>query len=276
MEYEAIGVDGVRIRWKEQGQGPAVIFLHGIPTSPALWRLVIPQVRSARCLAWEMVGYGSSIKQGWEGDISVAQQADYLIAWMDALHLDHAVLVGHDLGGGVAQIAAVRHPGRVRGLVLINSICYDSWPIPSVKVMRALSPLVALLPNALFYLIFSLMLYRGHDDVECAQESIRAHWPHYASTDGAAAFARQVRALDVHDTLAVAGGLPHLRLPARLVWGDADLFQKIHYGERLARDLDAPLDRIEGGKHFVPEDHSDRVAEAVNTLLEALATKDSR
>jgi pimeloyl-ACP methyl ester carboxylesterase len=47
--------------------------------------------------------------------------------------MGRAVLVGHDLGGGVAQIAAVRAPGRCAGLVLANSIGYDSWPIPSVR-----------------------------------------------------------------------------------------------------------------------------------------------
>jgi pimeloyl-ACP methyl ester carboxylesterase len=52
-----------------------------------------------------------------------------------------------------------------------------------------------------------------------------------------------------------------------VVWGEADQFQKIEYGERLARDLGAELHRIPGGKHFVPEDHPEAIAEAVNTLL---------
>ena len=57
-------------------------------------------------------------------------------------------------------------------------------------------------------------------------------------------------------------------MPARLVWGAADQFQKIGYGYRLAYELKAPIERIEDGKHFVPEDHPERVATAVNELLE--------
>ena len=86
-------------------------------------------------LAWEMVGYGASIQEGWDRYISVAKQVDYIASWMREVGLESAFLVGHDLGGGVAQILAVRQPELVRGLILTNSICYDSWPMPSVKAM---------------------------------------------------------------------------------------------------------------------------------------------
>ncbi len=70
------------------------------------------------------------------------------------------------------------------------------------------------------------------------------------------------------DTLAVADRLRNLNLPARLVWGTADRFQKIEVGERLARDLHAPRRRIEGAKHFTPEDHPEAVAAEINPLLD--------
>lgn len=59
-----------------------------------------------------------------------------------------------------------------------------------------------------------------------------------------------------------------LRIPTHLIWGAADRFQSVGYGYRLAHDLNARLERIEGGKHFVPEDHPERVAKVVNDLLE--------
>lgn len=268
MESRDVEVNGIRMRWEEQGEGPPVVFVHGIPTSPRLWRHVIPQV-SARSLAWEMVGYGASIEEGRERDISVAKQADYLASWMRAVGLnDGALVVGHDLGGGVAQILAVRHPELVRGLVLTNAICYDSWPIPSVRAMRAMGAAIERLPNNVFRLVYSSFLHQGHDDRERAKESIAEHWPYYERAGGAAAMIRQVRSLDVNDTLAVADRIPELDVPARIVWGAADRFQKIGYGYRLAYELGAPLDRIEGGKHFVPEDHPERVAAAVNDLVQ--------
>jgi pimeloyl-ACP methyl ester carboxylesterase len=176
------------------------------------------------------------------------------------------------IGGGVAQILAVRQPELVRGVVLMNSICYDSWPIPSVNAMGAMGPAVERLPNSVFRQVYSALLHRGHDNRERAKESIEEYWPYYERAGGAAAMIQQVRSLNVNDTLAIVDQIPNLDVPARLVWGAADSFQKIGYGYRLAYELKAPIERIEDGKHFVPEDHPEQVAAAVNGLLEQTAS----
>lgn len=269
MESKSITAGGIKMRWLEAGDGPiVVVFVHGIPTNPLLWRHVVPLVRNARCCAWEMVGYGDSTPAGEGRDISVGRQADYLLSWMDAVGLHSALLAGHDLGGGVVQIAAVRRPSACYGLFLTNAIGYDSWPIPSVKMMRATGGVVRHLPNALFRVIYRSFIHRGHDDAERAGEAVECHWPFYARHGGAAAFVRQVRSLDVRDTLAVADSLSKLGVPARVAWGVDDQFQKAEYGERLARDLGARLTQIDGGKHFTPEDHPDVIARELNALVD--------
>lgn len=257
------------MRWLEAGAGKPVIFLHGLPTSPELWRHVIPLVTGARCLAWEMVGYGASIPEGHGRDISVARQADYLLEWMRVIGVEQAILVGHDLGGGIAQIAAVRHPKRVQDLVLMNAIAYDAWPILPVKIVRGLGMGVERLPNQSFEPALRLFINQNHDNRGRAEESFQKHWRHYAASgSAAAAFVRQVRSLDTRDTSTIADRLTTLRIPAKLIWGAADRFLTIGIGYRLAHDLNARLERIEGGKHFVPEDHPERVAKVVNDLLE--------
>ncbi len=257
------------MRWEERGEGEPVVFVHGIPTSPRLWRHVIPKVNNARCLAWEMVGYGASIPEGAGRDISVARQAGYLADWMREVGLGGgAVIVGHDLGGGVAQILAVRHPELVWGLVFANSICYDNWPIFPVRAMRATGPATARLPDPVFRLLYTGFLLGLHDDRGVARESAAEHRRYYERTEGAAALVRQARSLNVRDTLEVSSRILELEVPACLVWGAADQFLEIDYGYRLAYDLGAHIERIEGGKHFVPEDHPEEVAAAVNELLE--------
>lgn len=181
-----------------------------------------------------MVGYGESMSQGAGRDITVAGQAGYLDRWMDHLDLDAAILVGHDLGGGVVQILAVRNPTRAAGLVLTNAIGYDSWPIPSVKAVRALGGMLRHVPSTWLAASLRAFLARGHDDSAVASDSANVHLPHYARPGGAEAFVRQVRSFDVRDTLAVQDDLKELDLPAAVVWGEADRFQKIEYGERFA------------------------------------------
>ncbi len=273
MASKEAHVNGIRMRWEEEGAGPPVVLLHGLPTSPRLWRDVTPLVEGARTLAWEMVGYGDSIAEGRGRDLSVAAQAEYLVSWMQEIGLDRAVLVGHDLGGGVAQIAAVRHPERVSGLVFGNTICYDNWPVLPIQAMAKTGAVVEQLPDELFRYALYALFQQGHDRPDRIEEAKAEHWPPYAAAEerAAEAFVRQVQALDVHDTLAIVDRLPDLDVPARIVWGAAHRFLKIGYGYRLAYDLDAPLDRIEGGKHFVPEDHPKRLAAAVQAVLGEVA-----
>ena len=94
-------VDGIAMRWEEEGDGLPLVLVHGIPTCPALWRHLVPRITGARCLAWEMVGYGGSIPEGRSRDISIARQADHLLAWLNTIGVERAVFAGHDLGGGV-------------------------------------------------------------------------------------------------------------------------------------------------------------------------------
>ncbi|MPZ00982.1 MAG: alpha/beta fold hydrolase [Actinophytocola sp.] len=269
MNDRSATVDGIGMRWTDQGDGEPVVFLHGIPTSPRLWRHVLPLVTSARCLAWEMVGYGQSMPAGRERDISVASQADYLRMWLAHVGIEKPAIVGHDLGGGVAQIFAARHPEQVSGLVLINSICYDSWPIPSVKAMQRMPQALRQLPDLAIYPMFVSLLRRGHDDTAIGKESIREHWEAYETHGAARSLFAQMSALDKRDTLAIASRLSQLHLPGTVIWGVADQFQKLRYGQRLAADLGTELIGIDGGKHFVPEDHPDQVAAVVNDLLKA-------
>lgn len=270
-------VAGIPMRWEEQGAGMPVVLVHGIPTGPALWRRVMPRVEGARLLAWEMVGYAASIAEGRERAIGVATQADYLRQWLDAMGLERVVLAGHDLGGGVAHILAVKHPDRCAGLLLTNCVGFDSWPIPSVKLLRTIGVLVRRFPDIVVKKgIFQMIMRRGHDNQSIASESLEAHWAHYAASfhGSGDALIQQIRALDVRDTLHISPRLNELRgLPARVVWGDADSFQKVEYGERFARELGVPLERIDGGKHFTPEDHPDRIAGALASLVREVQSR---
>jgi haloalkane dehalogenase len=97
-----------------------VVFLHGNPTSSYLWRNVIPYVAGqARCLAADLIGMGESGKP----DIAyrLADHVRYLDAWFDAMGLGEVVIVGHDWGGTLGMDWAARHPGRVRGIAVIET-----------------------------------------------------------------------------------------------------------------------------------------------------------
>lgn len=104
---------------------------------------------------------------------------------MAELDLGRAVLVGHDLGGGVVQNRAVSNAQRCAALLLTNAIGYDSWPIPSVKMLRGMVPLVRRLPNAVVRsTIFGMLVARGHYNAAMARESMWLHRERYAGSGG--------------------------------------------------------------------------------------------
>ena len=113
MQSHTARVQDIPMRWEESGSGDPVILVHGIPTCPALWRHVAPLIQKRRVLAWERVGYGSSIPEGRDRDISVAAQAGYLAAWMEDQGIARAVF----------QMRA-RHAKRAHAGPFSRSVCF--------------------------------------------------------------------------------------------------------------------------------------------------------
>ena len=114
------------ISYVDEGRGAPLVLVHGIPTWGFLWSGVLTALAMThRVLIPDLLGYGYSDRR--EGfDRSISRQAEALDAWMDRLGVVDAAVVGHDIGGGVAQHLAIRFPQRVSRLCLMNSICYDS------------------------------------------------------------------------------------------------------------------------------------------------------
>jgi pimeloyl-ACP methyl ester carboxylesterase len=113
---------GVTLEYAEHGHasGIPVVFLHGVTDS---WRsfepLFVRLPPTIRALALTQRGHGRSSKPA-EG-YTYTHFSEDLRAFLDALHLPKAVIVGHSMGGMVAQRFAVDYPGRVAGLVLLAS-----------------------------------------------------------------------------------------------------------------------------------------------------------
>lgn len=278
MTERTLAVDGLMVRWEEGGDpdGIPTVLIHGLPTSPRLWRYVVPRLEGARIIAWELIGYGGSIPLGEGRDVSMSAQAEYLASALPRAGIDSAVLVGHDLGGGVVQALAVHRPDLVRGIVLIDSVSLDSWPVGMVRFVRSMGPVFRHMPNAIIKTMIKSMLRRGHADATAAIESFWEHWPFYEKSDAGAAFVRQVQALDNQETMQLTSELSRIEVPARVVWGAGDPFHKLEYAHRLSTLLRAPLDAVDGARHFVPEDFPDRAAAAINSLLRELSAPGAR
>ena len=105
--------------YKESGSGPAVVFLHGIGGNRHAFDAQIePMQDRFRCVAWDMPGYGGSAPMA---DMTFDTLSAALGALLDHLGLQRAHLVGHSMGGMVAQTFVARHAERVDKLVLAQT-----------------------------------------------------------------------------------------------------------------------------------------------------------
>src|SRR5512132_2898485 len=115
----AHGGSGVRLHWEDTGgSGPPVLLVMGLGMNATGWWRTVPVLAQAglRVLAFDNRGVGRSDRP--PGPYTVAEMADDCAAVLDAAGEETAHVYGISLGGMIAQEFALRHPGRLRSLVL--------------------------------------------------------------------------------------------------------------------------------------------------------------
>ncbi|HNM11307.1 MAG TPA: alpha/beta fold hydrolase [Mycobacterium sp.] len=119
-ELKYLELHGDRLAYQDEGQGDAILLLHGMAGSSQTWRSVIrPLSRKYRVIAPDLLGHGSSAKP--RSDYSLGAFAVLLRDLLDELGVARATIVGHSLGGGVAMQFVYQHPDYCERLVLIGS-----------------------------------------------------------------------------------------------------------------------------------------------------------
>src|SRR5438034_1130402 len=115
---------GQRVAFLESGvrtRGPVVVLLHGLAGSSSTWRPILPLLgRHAHVIAPDLLGHGRSAKPPG-GDYSLGAYAAGVRDLLVILGLDHATVIGHSLGGGVAMQFAYQFPELTERLVLVAS-----------------------------------------------------------------------------------------------------------------------------------------------------------
>jgi pimeloyl-ACP methyl ester carboxylesterase len=227
-----------RIAYFEKGQGPAALFVHGVPVNGYHWRNVIERVQDRRrCIAVDLMGLGYTEIAPTQ-DVSFTAQARMLAEVIDSLGIDKVDLVGNDSGGAIAQIFAANNPQRLTSLVLTNCDVHDGWPPPQVL------PIMEHCRKGTLAQIFqgtldrpdlareryargeSAPLFRSYADPSIlTDELIRLYLePLLSSPQRIDAFARYWLGFDNKHTLAIHSQLKQLQVPTLIVWGLKDIF----------------------------------------------------
>ncbi|UYG07847.1 alpha/beta fold hydrolase [Halomonas sp. M4R1S46] len=119
MTPRHLTLDAGRQAYRESGEGPAIVLLHGISSGAASWAPLAPYLAGYHLLAWDAPGYGDSQPLA-AAEPTAADYAARLDAWLDALGIERCVLVGHSLGAMMASAFAARRPERLAGVILAD------------------------------------------------------------------------------------------------------------------------------------------------------------
>lgn len=120
FESRFIEIEGQRLHYIDEGQGPVILFSHGTPEWCFGWRDVIKPLRQHfRCIAPDLLGMGLSDKPT-NGDYSVPAHARRLEAFIGKLGLEAVNIVGNDFGLSIALSYAINHPDNVQKISIFN------------------------------------------------------------------------------------------------------------------------------------------------------------
>ncbi len=255
---------GPTVAYRELGSGPAVLLLHGWPTSSVLWRGVMPAIAEHnRVLAPDLPGFGASDKPvDARYDFDLLERAlDGLLA---ALEIERVAVAGHDLGGPTALHWALDRPARVTGLALLNTLVYPELS-PAVREFVATMST----PDTRDRItspegLADFMRLGVTDDFDLPGEVIAAVQEPFASAEARQALARAAIGLDPRGFVDIAARLSSLTIPVRVIYGEQDriLADVADTMNRVQRDLpQAQVTALSDCGHFLQEQQPTRVGE---------------
>ena len=251
------------LRVARLGHGEPLVLLHGYPENLQIWCELVPKLAHRfETIAFDWPGMGRS--EPWPGGATPADQADRLLALLDAWKIGRATIVAQDMGAQPALVFAARHPERVNKLIVMNCLAFadekTSWEVRVLRKFGWNRTILRRFPRAVFSRAQRTFLPRG---TRLPQELREDLWETFGSAD--------VRDFIIRMCAGFQGSLARLptlygtiKRPTLVLWGEKDRhFPPVH-GERLKTAIPGSQLRIlSGAEHWMAWHQADDVAAAI-------------
>jgi len=272
MTTKQAHIDGVDIDYTDTGNGPVVLFVHGVYVTGAVWNDVVAELGDGfRCVVptWPLGAHSTSTGGA---DIGVAATVRRIVHFIEALELTDVTVVANDTGGGLV-LASLGDPtldtSRIGRLVLTNCDSYEHFPPGSFAQIVKLCRFSSALGGAVVRLLATGPGQSFFLDAVCNRpptgQRQREIFGAFATSDAARRDAVTVTAsLDPALTLRAALAIEAFDRPVTLTWGTKDKLFPLDHALRL-RDAfpHATLTEVSGSSAFVMLDAPGAVAEAI-------------
>lgn len=257
---------------RDQGEGEAVVLVHGVPTSSFLYRKVLPELeeRGLRGVAFDFPGMGLA-ERPRDFDYSWSGLAAWTGEAIDALGIERCHLVVHDIGGPVGFEWAIRNPERVASLTALNTLVnaatfHRPWTMHPFSIRGLGEAWLWTTPAFLFSELFYLQGVGSRAAVSRAE--IYAYRELVMREDRGRAFLRIMRGFELTPVKErfLLDGLAGRAYPAQIVWGRDDPALGAARREEVQRALGVAEPTLLAAKHFLQEDQPAAIAAAVASL----------
>ena len=266
-----------------------VVLLHGFPESHRTWRAVAPDLaRDHFVVAPDQRGFARSDKPEPLEAYKADRIVEDLLSLADALDLKRFTLVGHDWGGAIAWMAALRHPDRLSRLVVVNaphplvfqkSLIEDPAQRAGSQYIRAFrTPLMEKGIEAMGLETFFAKTFGSHADLSLiSKEERQAYLDEWSQPGALTAMLNWYRASEIQvpeigeeasPPLWTHMPFPHIKVPTLVVWGMKDkalLPVQLEGLGGLVDDL--RIVTVTDAGHFVPWEKPEPVIAAIRDFI---------
>jgi pimeloyl-ACP methyl ester carboxylesterase len=259
------------IHYRKHGEGPPIVFVHGLLVDGRLWRKVTPLLEDDfRCIVPELPLGSHPEPMNPDADLSPPALARIVAGFLEELDLQDVTLVANDTGGAISQITAAHHPERIGRLVLTNCDAFENFLPPAFRPLQVAAKVPGMLTGMMAGMRFAPMrklpiaygwlIKRDFDDAPTRE------WVNPYLTDRGVRrdVIKVLKGIDPKYTFEAAERLREFDRPTLLAWAVEDRFFKLSFAERLAETIrGAKLERIDDSYTFVSEDQPERLAQLI-------------
>ena len=257
------------MHYVDEGAGEPIVLLHGNPGWSFEYRAIIKEMsKTHRCIAPDYIGFGLSDKPA-DWDYLPVHHAEMIVNFLDSLNLENITFVMNDWGGPPAMSYAIKHPEKIRKLVVCNTWF---WPVKGIANFENFSGMTGgalgkfLTMN--FNIIGKMLSSAAYGPKKKMPEDVRRHYymPHEEKSArlGTWVFPREIIGSTPWLATLWAQREKIRHIPTAIVWGDSDIAFK--EGElKVWTDLMTNYTLIILKKigHYPPEEAPDDVIDAL-------------
>lgn len=271
MTSQFINVNDVKLHYYEEGEGAAILMLHGFPTSGYLWRNVMPELsKDYRVIALDLPGFGQSDKSH-NLSYSFNFYDKIIDGFLNELGISNVTLALHDLGGPLGLLWAVRHQEKLEKLVLLNTLVYSdfSWGV-KLFMLGVRLPFVRTWLSSAKGIAWA-MRFGVEQKEKLTPEVIQNYQVPFKSSSDQKALLKTVSNLSLKAYDEIEEIFPKLKIPIRVIYGvnDRILPKVADTMERVKSDFpSAEVTALPNCGHFLQEDEPEKIGQLILDFMQ--------